>query len=228
MIFAAPSNIEEAQMRYIRIAGYRTAPSGKEGELFSGAKISGLISKYLAENGYKEFNPKNPLESELEAQKFIFASPKPDPTPKAAADEKAEASKSSLAFASYLVKEAKAKEAVSAALPLTYSPTHPAVVAPLEAGGYVFYSADGAFAPQIVFTKGEKIANLEQENLVELNPAKEEDSLKDPKAKSLSKDSKSPTRSPKSWKQSPRLPSKAKPRPQRRSKSPTWPASAPR
>ena len=191
VVFAAPSSIEKAQMKYIRIAGYRSSPSSKEEEIFSGSKISGLVSNYLNKEGYKGFNAKNPLESELEAQKFIFASPNPDLTAKAAAEAKAKALKASQELAAFLIKEAEAKEAASSPIPLTYSPTHPAAVAPLEAGGYVFYSVDDAFAPQIVFTKGAKVANLEQENLVELSPAKKGNS-KESKTEIASKDVKKP------------------------------------
>ena len=73
VIFVAPSSIKKAQMRYVKIAGYRALPSGKGDEVFSAAKMSALIANYLQKNGYKDFNAKDPLESELEAQKFIFA-----------------------------------------------------------------------------------------------------------------------------------------------------------
>ena len=187
VIFAAPSSIEKAKMRYVKIAGYRALPSGKGDEVFSGPKVSALIANYLQKDGYKGFDAKNPLESELKAQKFIFAPKAAAKTGKATEAEKAAKTKTGETerkFASYLVKEAQAEKIASAPIPLTYSPTHPAAVAPLEAGGYVLYSANGVFTPQIVFTKGAQVAGLTQENLVELTPSEKKTEKKTEKSKS--------------------------------------------
>ena len=196
VVFAAPSSIEKAEMRYIQIAQYKAEPSEKGEEIFSGEKMSGLIAKYLQQEGYKGFSPENPLRSELEEQKFIFDAPKADLGKKAEDAGKAKLAKTDEAFASYLVKEAEEKEVASSPIPLTYSPTHPAAVAPLTAGGYVFYSANGTFAPQIVFTDGAKVANLPQQNLVELSPAKKENSNSEGAEKDKKKDEKKALKKP--------------------------------
>ena len=168
VVFAAPKSIKGSDMRYAQIAWYKA--EGKSGEIVTKADLNKLVSKYLSEKGYKNFDQAFPLQSELKLQKFIFS---PLPAPQEGAKTKslkARLLKTDQAFASYLEKLCEKNKIPSSPIPLTYSPTHPAAVAPLEAGGYLFYSSKDAFLPQVVFTTGEKIKNLKQSDFVKLNP----------------------------------------------------------
>lgn len=167
LVFAAPIAIKGSKMRYARLCRYKTAKNGARLELE--ANISKLISKYLAEKGQK-FNRAFPLQSELKSQKFIFSEIPSGLNGSQLKNEKAKLSKINQDFAYYLEGLCLKNKIPSFSVPLVYSPTHPAAVAALQAGGYLFYSADNAFLPQVVFTTGAKIKNLKQSDFVKLNP----------------------------------------------------------
>ena len=168
VVFAAPKSIKDADMRRAQIAWYKAGKSG--GQLITKAGLNKLVSQYLSKKGYKNFNQNSPLQSELGSQGFIFSKPPADLKTSQAKEEKSKLLKTNREFASYLEKLCSEDKISSSPLPLTYSPTHPTAVAPLQAGGYLFYSADNAFLPQVVFTTGVKVKDLLQNNFVKLNP----------------------------------------------------------
>ncbi|MBO7671305.1 MAG: hypothetical protein J6S25_00945, partial [Aeriscardovia sp.] len=176
MVFAAPKSIKDSKMRYIQIAQYVEGENGAK--LVAAPKLSKLISQYLSKKGYKNFNEALPLQSELESQAFIFSKVPSSLSSTEAKKEKAKISKAEQAFAFYLEKLCSENKVASSSLPLTYSPTHPAAVAALPAGGYLFYSANNTFLPQVVFSKGAKIKDLLQSDFVELNPVSSKDAEK--------------------------------------------------
>ena len=176
MVFAAPKSIKDSKMRYIQIARYVEGENGAK--LAATPKLSQLISQYLSKKGYKNFNKALPLQSELGLQGFIFSRVPSGLSSPEAKKEKAKISKAKQDFAFYLEKLCSKNKVASSPLPLTYSPTHPAAIAALPAGGYLFYSANNTFLPQVVFSTGAKIKDLLQSDFVKLNPVSFKDAEK--------------------------------------------------
>lgn len=176
MVFAAPKSIKDSKMRYIQIARYVEGENGAK--LAATPKLTKLISQYLSKKGYKNFNKALPLQSELDRRGFIFSKVPSSLSSSEAKKEKAKISKAKQAFALYLEKLCSKNKVASSQLPLTYSPTHPAAVAALPAGGYLFYSANNTFLPQVVFSTGAKIKDLLQSDFVKLNPVSFKDAEK--------------------------------------------------
>ncbi|MBQ1427504.1 MAG: hypothetical protein IIZ04_01380, partial [Aeriscardovia sp.] len=168
MVFAAPKSIKNSKMRYVQIAQYMEGENGAK--LVTTSKLNNLISQYLSKEGYKNFNKTLPLQSELGSQGFIFSKVPLSLSSSEAKAEKEKILKTDQSFASYLEKLCSKNKLASLPLPLTYSPTHPAAVAALPAGGYLFYSENNTFLPQVVFSTGAKIKNLLQSDFVKLNP----------------------------------------------------------
>ena len=176
MVFAAPKSIKNSKMRYVQIAQYMEGENGAK--LVTTSKLNKLISQYLSKEGYKNFSKTLPLQSELGSQGFIFSKIPSSLSSSEAKADKEKILKTDQSFASYLEKLCSKNKLASLPLPLTYSPTHPAAVAALPAGGYLFYSENDTFLPQVVFSTGAKIKNLLQSDFVKLNPAPSKDAEK--------------------------------------------------
>lgn len=203
MVFAAPKSIKDSKMRYIQIARYVWAENGAK--LAATPKLTKLISQYLSKKGYKNFNKALPLQSELGSQGFIFSKVPSSLSSSEAKKEKSKISKAKQAFALYLEKLCSKNKVASSPLPLTYSPTHPCAIAALPAGGYLFYSANNTFLPQVVFSTGAKIKDLLQSDFVKLNPVSFKDAEKGKTSlKSASKKGKADKKTKKTVKHPPR------------------------